>query len=136
VAGKQTFADCLSVMGPVAQYAIRPMARPSSPSLQRWDGVYEREGLLRVVTIGSGEPDGQGNSSSVANHMTFAAELRSVRGVGGGARCGTSRPSQRNGAYASVAANQSLSSSGLYNWPQIREVLNTGTCAANAKPPP
>jgi len=82
VAGKQSFADCLSVIAPVAQYAIRQMARPSSLSLQRWDGINQSEGLLRVVTIGPGELDGQGNSSSVANQMAFATELRSVGGVG------------------------------------------------------
>jgi len=82
VAGKQTFADCLSVIAPVAQYAIRPMARPSSLSLQRWDGINQSEGLLRVVTIGPGELKGQRNSARVANQVTLAAELCPVGGVG------------------------------------------------------
>jgi len=58
------------------------MARPSSLSLQRWDRINQCEGLLRVVTIGPGEVNGQRNSASVANQMTLAAELRSVGGIG------------------------------------------------------
>jgi hypothetical protein len=33
------------------------MAQSSSLSLQMWDGINERQGLLRVVTIGSRELD-------------------------------------------------------------------------------
>lgn len=82
VAGTQIFADYLSVIASVAEYAIRPMARSSSLSLQRWDGINERDGLLRVVAIGPGELDGQRNSSPVANQMTLAAKLGSVGWVG------------------------------------------------------
>jgi len=58
------------------------MARTAALSLQRWDGINECEGLLRVVTIGPSELNRQRNSASVANQMTLAAELRSVGGVG------------------------------------------------------
>jgi hypothetical protein len=58
------------------------MARTSPLSLQGGDSVNECEGLLRVVTIGPGELNGQRNSASVTNQMTLAAELRSVGGVG------------------------------------------------------
>jgi hypothetical protein len=33
------------------------MARTPEHSLQRWDGINERERLLRIVTIGSRELD-------------------------------------------------------------------------------
>jgi hypothetical protein len=81
MAGEQTLAYCLGVIAPVAQYAIRTMARSSALSLQRWDGIDQRKRFLRVVTIGPGEVNGQRNSASVANQMTLAAELRSVGGI-------------------------------------------------------
>ncbi len=58
------------------------MARSSALSLQERDGVNQCEGLLRVVTIGPGELDGQRNSTSIAYQVAFAAALRSVRGIG------------------------------------------------------
>ena len=84
VASKQTLADCFGVIAPVAEYAIRTMARSSTLSLQGWDGINQSEGLLRVVTIGPGELYHKRDSLSVANQMAFAAELRSVRRVGTG----------------------------------------------------
>ena len=74
-------ADCFGVIAPVAQYAIRTMARSSPLSLQRWYGINQCEGLLRVVTIGSGQLNRQQNSTTIANQMPLAAELRSVGGI-------------------------------------------------------
>jgi hypothetical protein len=58
------------------------MAWTPAQTLQRWDGINERERLLRVVTIGPGELDCQRNALTVANQMTLAARLGSVGGVG------------------------------------------------------
>ena len=54
------------------------MARSSSLSLQDWDSINECEGLLRVVTIGSGQLNGERNPATVADQMTFAAQLGPV----------------------------------------------------------
>ena len=54
------------------------MARSPSFTLQGWDGINQCEGLLRIVTISAGELNGQRDSPSVANQMTFAAELGTV----------------------------------------------------------
>jgi hypothetical protein len=67
VAGTQTSPDCLSVITTVAQYAIRTMARSSSPSLQGWDGINQRESLPRVVAIGSGQLNGERNPTTVTD---------------------------------------------------------------------
>jgi hypothetical protein len=67
VAGTQTLPDRFGVITTVAQHTIRTMARSSSLSLQRWDGINQCEGLLRVVTIRSCELDGKGNSTTVTN---------------------------------------------------------------------
>jgi hypothetical protein len=58
------------------------MARTTLLSLQGWDGIDEWEGLLRVVTIGSGELDSQRYSPTIANQMTLAAQFGSVGGIG------------------------------------------------------
>ena len=47
----------------------------SALSLQAWDGVNQREGLLRVVTIASGQLNGERNSACVADQMALAAQL-------------------------------------------------------------
>ena len=57
------------------------MARASALSLQEWDGVDQCEGLLRIVTIGSGHLNGERNSPSVADQMALAAQLGPVNGV-------------------------------------------------------
>ena len=78
VAGTQTLPNRLCVITTVAYDAIRTMARTSMLSLQRWDCLNECECLLRIVTVGSGELDGQWNSAPVANQMTLAPEFSSV----------------------------------------------------------
>jgi len=54
------------------------MPRASSLFLQAWDGIHECEGLLRVVTIGSGQLNSERNPATVANQMTLAAQLGPV----------------------------------------------------------
>src|SRR5258708_12369769 len=56
-----------------------PWASPLS--LQAWDGINQCERLLRVVTIGSGQLNGERNSPCVADQMTFAAQLGPVSRV-------------------------------------------------------
>jgi len=56
-----------------------PWASPLS--LQVWDGINQCERLLRVVTIGSGQLNGERNSPCVADQMTFAAQLGPVSRV-------------------------------------------------------
>ena len=85
-AGTQTFPDCLCVITPVAQHAIRPMARSSSLSLQVWDSINQRECLLRVIAIGSGELDSQWNSASVADQMALATKFGPVGRIRSGLR--------------------------------------------------
>jgi len=49
----QTLPNCRRVITAIAQYVIRPMAWTSPRSLQGRDGINERDGLLRVVTVGA-----------------------------------------------------------------------------------
>ena len=57
------------------QYAVRTMPWTSPLSLQAWDGINQCERLLRVVTIGSGQLNSERNPATVADQMTFAAQL-------------------------------------------------------------
>ena len=56
-----------------------PWASPLS--LQAWDGINECEGLLRVVTIGSGQLNGERNPATVADQMALAAQVGPVGGI-------------------------------------------------------
>jgi hypothetical protein len=80
-AGTQTLPDRLNVIATVAQYAIRTMPWASPLSLQAWDGVNQCEGLLRVVTIGSGQLNSKRNSPCVADQMALAAQLGPISRV-------------------------------------------------------
>jgi hypothetical protein len=53
----------------------------TSLSLQARDGVNQCEGLLRVVTIGAGQLNGERKAPSVIDQMTFAAQLGPVSRV-------------------------------------------------------
>ena len=78
MAGTKIFPDCLSVITTVAQYAIRTMPWASPLSLQVWDGVNEFEGLLRIASTGTGQLGHEGNSVSITNQVTLAAQLCSI----------------------------------------------------------
>lgn len=71
----QTAPDRLRVITAIAAHTIRSATRPTPVSLKSWDGVNQRECLLRVVAISPGKLNGQRNSLSVANHMALAAQL-------------------------------------------------------------
>ena len=58
------------------------MAWTPALSLQGGNSVNEYERLLRVVTIGARELDGERNTTTVANQMTLAAELGPIGGIG------------------------------------------------------
>jgi len=77
----QTLPDCLRVITTVPQHAIRMIARSSSLSLQGLDSINERKRLLRIVTIRAGELDGKWYTATVADQMTFAAQLGPVGGI-------------------------------------------------------
>jgi hypothetical protein len=78
----QPLPDRFRVIATVAEHIIRSMAWAPPHALQWRNGINESECLLRVVTIGPRELDGQRNSPSVADQMALAAEFGSVCGIG------------------------------------------------------
>ena len=64
-ANSQAAPNRFSVVTAVANDAIRPITWPSSFSLQDRDSINKCEGMLRIVAIGSGEVNSQGNSAPV-----------------------------------------------------------------------
>jgi hypothetical protein len=95
----------ISVVATVAYHAIRPITWPSSFSLQDRDRINECEGLLRIVAIGSGETDSEGNSAPVTNQMTLAAELSPI----GRIRAGLLPPkTARTEQLSTTARDQSI----------------------------
>jgi len=77
------------------------MAWASPLPLQGWDG----EGLLRIVTIGSGQLNGERNPASVADQMALAAQLGPV----GGIRSRLQPPKTRIELPSTTARDQSIS---------------------------
>jgi len=57
------------------------MARTSSLSLQAWDGVNQCKGLLRVVTVGPGQLNGERNPATIADQMALTAQLGPISRV-------------------------------------------------------
>ena len=57
------------------------MPWPSALSLQAWDSVNQFEGVLRVVTVGCGQLNGERNPATVADQMALAAKLGPVGGI-------------------------------------------------------
>ena len=58
------------------------MAQTASLSLQERYGINQGECSLRIITICSGELDGQRNSAPVADQVALTAEFGPVGGIG------------------------------------------------------
>jgi hypothetical protein len=73
--------DRFSIVTTIAQYAFRTMARTSSLWLQAWGGVNQCKGLLRVVTVGTGQLNGERNPATIADQMALTAQLGPISRV-------------------------------------------------------
>jgi hypothetical protein len=58
-------------------------ALPLSPAfaVQRLNRIDQRQCFLRVVPVGTGQPDGERHASRVTNQMTLAPSLGAIRGI-------------------------------------------------------
>ena len=69
------------MVGAVAQQVMRAQTRSSSLALERWDCIDYWQSLLRVVAVGSGQFNCEGNTATVADQMALAAQLGPVGGI-------------------------------------------------------
>jgi hypothetical protein len=83
-ANSQALPDCLRIIPTVTDDTTGTTAGAPSLSLQNRDSINKGQCLLRIVTIGPGELNRQGNSAPVANQMALAAKLSPIRGVRAG----------------------------------------------------
>jgi hypothetical protein len=82
VASSQHLTDGLRVIRTVAEHAVRPA--PWSPSLTlEWRNRIDKgQRFFRVVPVGgTRQADGERHAPSVADHVTLAASLGSIRRI-------------------------------------------------------
>jgi hypothetical protein len=84
-------SDSHGIVAAVANHAIWPMPWPSTFTLEGRNRIDQRQGLLRVVPVGTGQPDGERHASRVTNQMTLAPSLDAIRGIWTGLRTGVHR---------------------------------------------
>ncbi len=70
------------MVGAVAQQVMRAQTRSSSLALERWDCIDYWQSLLRVVAVGSGQFNCEGNTATVADQMALAAGFGPIRRIG------------------------------------------------------
>src|SRR5262249_12993533 len=70
----------------VANHAIWAMPWPSTFTLEWRNRIHQRQGFLRVVPVGTGQPDGERHASRITNQMTLAPSLGAIRGIWTGLR--------------------------------------------------
>src|SRR5262249_20330069 len=83
--------DARRIIAAVANHAIWAMPWASTFTLEWRNGIHQRQCLLRVVPVGTGQPDGERHASRVANQMTLATSLGAISGIGSGLRTAVHR---------------------------------------------
>ena len=67
------------------------VVKPSTESDQAQNRIDQRQCFLRVIPVGTGQPDGERHASRVANQMTLAPSLGAIRGIWTGLRTAVHR---------------------------------------------
>src|SRR5262245_24249155 len=57
------------------------MPWPSTFTLEWRNRVHQRQGFLRVIPVGTGQPDREWHASRVTNQMTLAPSLGAIRRI-------------------------------------------------------
>lgn len=68
------------------------MPWPSTFTLEGRNRIDQHQSFLRVIPVGTGQPDGERHASRVANQMTLAPSLGAIRGMWTGLRTAVHRP--------------------------------------------
>ena len=77
----QPLSDARRIVATVANHAIRPIPWPSTFTLEWRNRIDQCQCFLRVIPVGTGQPDGERHASRVANQMTLAPSLGAIRGI-------------------------------------------------------
>jgi len=70
------------IVAAIPEYAVRMPSRPPMLALEWGNRIDQSQRFLRVVPIGSSQPNREWHAAPVANQMTLAPALGSVRGIG------------------------------------------------------
>jgi hypothetical protein len=74
----------LRVVAAIPEYTVRSPARPTAFALKWRNRIHQGQCFLRVVSIGSGQADGEEHALPVANQMTLASALGPIGGIRAG----------------------------------------------------
>jgi len=69
------------VVAAIPEHTIRPLPLSPAFAVQRLNRIDQRQCFLRVVPVGTGQPDGERHASRVTNQMTLAPSLGAIRGI-------------------------------------------------------
>ena len=84
-------SDARRIVAAVANHAIWPIPWPSTFTPEWRNRIHQRQGFLRVVPVGTGQPDGERHASRITNQMTLAPSLGAIRGIWTGLRTAVHR---------------------------------------------
>ena len=84
-------SDSRRIVAAVANHAIWPMPWPSTFTLEWRNRIDQRQCFLRVIPVGTGQPDGERHALRVANQMTLAPSLGAICGTWTGLRTAAHR---------------------------------------------
>jgi hypothetical protein len=74
----------LGIISSVSLKKLWPAARSTALAFDAWNPVDQREQLGNIMTVGSGQGNGQGDAVGIGEQMMFAAQFASIRGIWAG----------------------------------------------------
>jgi hypothetical protein len=80
--GAQHFPMGPGVVGTVSLNSVRPMAWSATLASHWRNCFYQGQQLGNIVTVGTGQNGGQGDSLGIGDHVVLAARFAPVRGIG------------------------------------------------------
>ena len=75
-------SDSRRIVAAVAHHTIWPIPWPSTFTLEWRNRIDQRQSFVRVIAVGTGQPDSERHTSRAANQMTLAPLLGAIRGFG------------------------------------------------------
>jgi len=74
----------LGIISSVSLNMLWPAARSAALAFDPWNLVDQGEQLGNIMTIGSGQGNGQGDAVGIGKQMVFASQFASIRGIWAG----------------------------------------------------
>ena len=125
------------IVAAIPEYTVRMPPRPPMLALESGNRIDQSQRFLRVVPIGSRQPNRERHAAPVANQMTLAPALGSVRGIR--ARSGRPRTLRGRSSYRQQPATNQSARDARANRaarsasdPKCRPLANRATAASTS----